>query len=205
MSDRIIDWQSEQLRFQRRAYPAILKACRHAFRMWHERKRDDARQEALAYGWQCWHSLVNRGLDPMPRLGGIIKYAILHTRYDRLIGGTARSSVDTYQSGMKRQQMTPSGGAYPTDRSDPANWTINFDTSSRVDPADAAAFRIDTAAWLDSLPKNERMLIAGLAIGIPAVELAQKLGISVARLSQLRKQLAAQYRDMMIDLDIDDK
>src|SRR5205085_399410 len=64
----------------------------------------------------------------------------------------------------------------------------------RVGPADEAAFRLDFGAWLASLPIRKRQVAELLAEGHEPGVVACIVGISPARVSQLRQELAESWQ-----------
>ena len=123
-----------QERFIEVAYPTTLKAAQKAFKLWHERKREDAVLECVAKMWDQWIRLVNRGRNPEPLLNGLIKYAILWVRYDRRLSGRSRNvDVMDYRAGMKQRGIDSSGVVSPADRSDKNNGWIDWAVSARSD------------------------------------------------------------------------
>lgn len=136
-----IDWRVEQNRFMQTAYPRALGAARRAFKKWHERKRADAVQEAVAKMWYQWRCCLEKGKDPAGMIGPLVHWAIMHVRYDRRIAGRAQSyDVMDYRAGMRRQQLSGQGKVSPTDRSDPGNAWIDWAVDAgEDDPADLVA------------------------------------------------------------------
>jgi hypothetical protein len=129
--------ESEQDRFMRLAYARTLAAARKAFRSWHDRKKDDAIQETLTKMLDQWIRLVQRGGNPEPIIGGMIRHALMFVRYDRKVAGRARRpDVFDYRSPLKQQHLDAQGYARPSDRSDANNGWLDWGTASGDDPAD---------------------------------------------------------------------
>jgi hypothetical protein len=129
--------ESEQDRFMRRAYARTLATARKAFRSWHVRKHEDAIQETLTKMLDQWIRLVQRGGNPEPIIGGMIRYALMFVRYDRKVVGRARQpDVFDYRSPLKQQHLDAQGYASPSDRSDANNGWLDWRTASGDDPAD---------------------------------------------------------------------
>jgi hypothetical protein len=147
--------QLEQERFLALAYTRTLRSAEKAFKSWHRRKRPDAIQECLAKMWDQWIRLVDRGRDPVPLLPGLIKYAILWMRYDRRLGGRARSfDVMDYRACMKQQLLSAKGEVSPSDRSDKGNGWIDWAVSARTDDPAQLALALEEAGvslrdWVD--------------------------------------------------------
>lgn len=122
----MLDWAVEQERFERVAYRRTLETAGRAFRGWHERKRDDAVAEMVAKMWDQWKRLLERGKDPERMLGTLLKWAILWVRYDRKLGGRARSyDVFDYRAGMTRHDLDAQGRPHPAERGDRENHWID--------------------------------------------------------------------------------
>jgi hypothetical protein len=131
-----LNWDQEQQRFMAVAYPATQKAATRAFWGWREHKRDDAIQECHAKMWDQWSRLLLRGKNPETMTGSLIKFAILWVRYDRKIGGRARTpDVYDYRSGFKQQLLNDNGEASPSDRADARNPWIDWQVQAGDDPA----------------------------------------------------------------------
>jgi len=82
----------------------------------------------------------------------------------------------------------------PTDRpgqNKPKRVALDVDAIARFggNPSVIAAFRIDFAAWLDSLPERLRAIAESLGSGETTSATAQRFGVSSARISQLRDEL----------------
>jgi hypothetical protein len=149
-----INWEAEQQRFMEIAYPRIVKAARRAFWHWKSNKRPDAIQESVGKAWDSYSRLLLRGRDPERLLAGIIKFALLWTRYDRKIAGRARTpDVYDYRAGYKAQQISDQGEANPSDRADPHNPWIHWDVQTGDHPAELAAglesANISLSQWYD--------------------------------------------------------
>ena len=77
------------------------------------------------------------------------------------------------------------------DDEDEGHWKEALVEDRRAGPAETAAARIDLAAWLQSLPQARRRIAMKLAMGETTGEAAKAFGVSAARISQLRNELAA--------------
>jgi hypothetical protein len=144
-----VNWQVEHERFMTIVYPRIVKAATHAFWHWKSNKRLDAIQEAVVKVWDSYSRLLLRGRDPEPLLAGIIKYALLWVRYDRKIGGRARTpDIYDYRAGFKQQSLSDQGEASPSSRSDADNPWIDFNVQSNDDPAALAIALEETGVTL---------------------------------------------------------
>ena len=66
---------------------------------------------------------------------------------------------------------------------------------NRVGPADESCFKVDFANWLERLPVRDRRIAELLATGEMTCEFSRMAGINPARVSQLRRELAASWRE----------
>lgn len=149
-----LNWQVEQQRFMQVAYDRTTKTARRAFHHWRSHKRDDVIQECVSKVWDSWSRLLQRGKDPEPLLPGLIKWGVWWCRYDRKIGGRARTpDIYDYRAGYKQQQISEQGLANPSSRSDAENSWIDWELHSGDDPADLAAALestgISLSQWCD--------------------------------------------------------
>jgi hypothetical protein len=149
-----INWTLEHKRFEAVAYPATQKAAKRAFWNFPENRRSDAVQECHAKMWDQWSRLRLKGKNPETMVGCLIKYALLWVRYDRKLGGRARTpDVYDYRAGFSQQFLSDQGVASPSERSDAENPWIDFNVQSGDNPADLAAALEETgvslAQWCD--------------------------------------------------------
>jgi hypothetical protein len=145
-----LNWETEQQRFMTVAYPRIVKAATHDFWHWKSSKRPDAIQESVGKVWDSWSRLLLRNRDPEPLLAGIIKFALLWTRYDRKIAGRARTpDIYDYRAGFKQQQISEQGEANASDRADPQNPWIHWELHTGDDPSALAAALEQTGISLE--------------------------------------------------------
>ena len=136
-----INWDLEQERFMTLAYTRCERAARRAFKKWHDRKKDDAIQEALSKMWYQWRCCLEKEKDPESMIGPLIHWAIMHVRYDRKIAGRGRNiDIQDYRAGMTRHLMDGRGQLKPHDRADPMNGWLDWTGQTRTDdPAELAS------------------------------------------------------------------
>jgi hypothetical protein len=68
-------------------------------------------------------------------------------------------------------------------------------TDRHMGPAGAAAFRLDLASWLASLPERRRRTAELLAEGHGTLEVARWVGVTPAAVSQARSWLARSWHE----------
>lgn len=86
------------------------------------------------------------------------------------------------------------------ERERPLN-AVDFDVDhyavSSGNPARIVGFRIDFAEWRATLPERLKAVADALAMGDGTLEVARRFGLSPGRISQIRRELEACYREMM--------
>lgn len=62
-------------------------------------------------------------------------------------------------------------------------------------PADVAACRVDFRDWLATVSVRNRRIAEELAAGAMTSEVAERFGVSLGRISQLRRELHTQWQE----------
>ncbi len=200
-----VSLSSAQSQFES-ALPTITSAARYAFRRRRPQDRAEAVAEAQACAWKAWHGLVERGKDPVEvGVSGIAGYAVRHVLNGRRIGnrGGGRGGMDVYHFkaqaacgfkvvGLDRDEEKELGKGSDA-------WKQWLACDNRVGPANEAAFRIDFAAWLESLPERRRQVAELLAEGHETGVVARMLRVTPGAISQARTWLAASWRRYQAD------
>ena len=179
--------------------PAVDNAAGYAFRRRRRQDREEAVAEATAAAWSAWHGLIGKGKDPLAvGVTGIAKNAIRYVRNGRRVGNTTcgRGAMDVFRKAQKAREFK----LVSLDSNDQfipgwlvGTWKEWLACDHRVGPADAAAFRVDFAAWLTGLPRRKRQIAELLAEGHEPGLVARLVGVSPARVSQLRTELAGSW------------
>ena len=184
------------------ALPTITSVARYAFRRRRYQDRAEAVAEAQACAWKAWRGLVERGKDPIEvGVSGIAGYAVRHVKNGRRIGnrGGGRGGMDVFHfkaqaaCGFKVVGLGRDAEGEPGRGSDA--WKEWLACDNRVGPADEACFRVDFDNWLEGLPARDRRVAELLSTGEMTSEVARMVGISPARVSQLRRELAAGWQE----------
>jgi hypothetical protein len=183
------------------ALPAMENVIRFQLRWLPRRHRAEAQADAVAASWHAWHGLVKRGKDPLSvGPAGIALNATRYTRAGRRLGtGTStRGAMDVYNRKAQKAcglKLISLHGDVETDggaRSDLwREWLAEDNTTT---PGDEAAFRIDLAAWLSTLPERKRQMAELLAQGFGTGEVATLLSVTPAAVSIARTWLEASWR-----------
>ena len=166
--------------------PQVQRCAGRAFAHWPPEAREEAVQETVANAFVAYTGLAERGREHLASPWSLSRYAIKQFHAGRRVGkrmnrrdvmaeGTIRAcaaQVHRYEYGDLWQAL------------------IGWDTGRRCGtPADLAAFRIDFSNWLGTLPARHRRLAYLLARGEQARQVARDLGLTPARVTQIRQAL----------------
>jgi len=183
---------------------AVEDAVKFAFRKRLRRQEyEDALAEAKAAAWSAWHGLIKRGKNPVEvGVHGIATNAIRYVKNRRKIGNTSsgRGCMDIYHHkaqeacGYKLISLDTLDDA-DVEASTRGSWREWLAEDNRIGPADEACFRVDFAAWLDSLPTRKRQIAELLTEGHEGVVVARLVGLSPGRVCQVRAELEASWRE----------
>ena len=183
--------------------PALENAARWAFRRRLRLRRQDfeeALAETRAAAWSAWVGLLSRGKDPLQvGVHGIAKNAVRYVRNGRSVGNRSggRGAMDVHHRkaqatiGFKITSLNDDGQS--ADDAD-GGWREWIVSGHRCTPADEAAFRLDFATWLASLPDRRRRTAELLMQGHGTGDVARELGITAAAVSQARTWLERSWR-----------
>jgi hypothetical protein len=171
------------------ALPAIDRTLRHLFRRWPRGRRAEAIADARAACWHAWHGLLARGQDPTAvGATGIAANAARYVRNGRRLGcGTPGRATDVLDPQVCRRHGLRVVSLDEVEAAD--SWRSWLACDNRVGPADEAAFRLDFASWLSGLPARKRRIAELLAAGHEGAVVARTVGVSPARVCQVRPEL----------------
>jgi hypothetical protein len=183
------------------ALPGMTRVLRRHLSRLPGARRAEALADGQAAAWAAWWGLLRRGRDPR-QVGpaGIARNAARYVRKGRTLGCGAigAAALDVYHwrararrgHALLRLHEPGEEGAGGT----PEAWRAWLVEDRRARPADAAAFRIDFAAWLARLPARKRRMAEQLAAGGTTGAVARTLGVTPAAVSMARAWLAADWR-----------
>jgi hypothetical protein len=187
---------------------AVENAARFAFRRRLRRQDfEEALAETRAAAWSAWVGLLSRGKDPVQvGVHGIASNAVRYVRNGRRVGnrsGGGRGAMDVHHRRVQAShgytfQSLDCNAQLTGETTDPwRDWIVH---DNRWTPADEAVFRLDFAAWLASLPDRRRKTAELLSLGCGTLEVARKLGITAAAVSQARNWLERSWREFQGEL-----
>jgi hypothetical protein len=167
--------------------PVILRYVAPAFRTLSPDAKAEAVQECVANACVAYARLVERGKESLAFATVLARFAVAQVRSGRRVGGqlNVRDVTSGYAQCRKRFNLSR------LDRFDPTEgcWKEAVVEDYRTPVADQACFRLDFPAWLKTLPLRDRNIARALAEGGRTSDVARRFGISLARISQLRREL----------------
>jgi hypothetical protein len=146
--------------------------------------REEAIQNAIVLAFRYWRRLVASGRDADGLLKTVLWWACHHSRRGRQGGGRARIKpkcvLDYSRRGMGGVTVEP-------------GLNLNFLIGRSASVPDTVAFRVDTPAFLSTLPERDRQIAHDLAIGEGTKEVAKKYRVSAPAISQFRTRFRKKY------------
>ena len=173
--------------------PAIMSAARRHFRQvrCHDR-RHDLICEAVALGW-LWHlRLTARGRDSAAFAAAFAVMAARAVNSGRRLCGCeksrdALSPVCQRRRGVTVSPLPDESGMIGND----LDVALRGNTQTPI--PDQVQFRLDFPRWLGRLPADKPRAAKELALGHRTRDVAAAVGVTLGRISQLRRELHADY------------
>lgn len=166
--------------------PVILNYVAPAFRTLRPEARAEAIQEAVANAYVAYARLVERGREELAFATVLARFAVAQVWAGRQVGGrlNIRDISSVYAQRRKQFRLER------LDRYDPEEqcWREAIVEDRRTPVPDQVSFRIDFPAWLNSLPRRERKIAEALSTGERTSDVARRFGLSLARISQMRRE-----------------
>lgn len=175
--------------------PRILLHARITFRyLVCPHQREDAAAEMVALCWLWSIRLNQRGKDARQFPAVLASYAARSVKSGRRLCGQ-ESAHDVLSSTAQQRRRFHVASLVD----DGLNGTVLENAlvdNRQTPPPEQAAFRIDFPDWLRSHQQRDRRVIEDLMAGEPARDIAQKHGLTSARVSQLRRRFKKSWERM---------
>lgn len=173
--------------------PAIRQQARYAFRNMRPEAKADAIAEVLASCCCAYARLVERGMAHVANPSALTRYAVRQFRDGRRVGNKLNVRDVTSEYCQRRKRIT-------VERLDQfehktGKWNQVLVEDRHAGPADTAAARIDVGDWFRGMRPKVRRVAQALAIGERTKDVAKKFKLSAGRISQLRSEFYASWRD----------
>ncbi|HEU5431661.1 MAG TPA: hypothetical protein VFU81_08365, partial [Thermomicrobiales bacterium] len=136
--------------------------------------------------------LAERGKADVAYASPLARYAVRQVRSGRQVA-CPLNTYETLSVYAQRKLGFSVGRLHQADAAD-GTWKELLVADRRATPAELAASRLDFAAWWRRLPRRNRRIAAALAAGATTSETARAFKLSAGRISQLRRELEASWR-----------
>ena len=173
--------------------PAVQTHAQIQFRGLPAEKREQAIQEAIASACVSYQLLAAQGKLNVARPGTLAMYAVNFVRNGRHIGGRQDAAKDA-MSQVAQSRHHFKTASYDRFEREAGEWRQVAIEDRKTPIPDLAAFRIDFAQWLKTITRRDRRIILTLAGGERTSAVANRFGISPARVSQLRRKYEQLWR-----------
>ncbi len=178
--------------------PSIKKHARINFRHLKPEEKEERVQNVLANTWEALVNLARRGKLDKAFPSVLANFAEKQTRDHRITGGhlNIKDILSKYcqdRTGTVVQRLDKFNA-----QDDCWEEAVVQDTRNSPVP-DIVAFRCDFADWLKSLKRRDRRIAEFLSLGNRTSDASRKFRVSAGRISQLRKELAANWRRFIGD------
>jgi hypothetical protein len=178
--------------------PQIVDQAEYAFRQVPAGVGEELVQETIAQAYAMFVRLCHRGKASLAYATPLAKFAIRHVREGRRIGSRCNSLDITSPCSCAAKRVT-------IERLDRFNrrrgeWREVLVEDRTAGPAEIVMTRLDFASWLATLSNRDRQLAENLVLGETTGRVARTFRISAARVSQLRRELCANWHRFVGDL-----
>src|SRR5436190_12271541 len=166
--------------------PTIRRAASYAFRHLRRAVREDLLAEVIANAFAAFRRLVERGKAALAFPTVLAEFAIRQVREGRRVGSkrNVRDVLSPYAQHRKGFSVQP----LPESAAQ-SEWQDLVVEDRHASPAEVAGFKIDFSDWLKRLKRSKRQVALRLVAGDTTTEVAGHFQLSLARISQLRREL----------------
>jgi len=166
--------------------PAIIEHAKIAFRHVSGQDRQDKIQETVANALVAFRRLVQLNKADLAYPSVLARYAVAQIKHGRLAG----DHVNVTNIVLERLDHYDS---------EDGCWKEILVPDKTCTPAELAASRIDVPAWFNTLSRRDRRVAEFLAAGQTTTAAARRFRVSQGRISQLRRELAANWKRFVGD------
>jgi hypothetical protein len=175
------------------ALPRIVRHCQIQFRgVRCQSAREELTAEAVGLAWKWFARLWERGKDPSRFVSAIATFAVKAARSGRRVAGSERA-----KDAMSPRAQRLKGFSvcklpdFATLAGNPIAEALISNTLTPVD--EQVQFRFDFAAWLAGWDAHRRQILDLMLQGERTKDIADKVGKSSARISQLRDEFSLSW------------
>jgi hypothetical protein len=154
-------------------------------------RREEMTCEAVALCWVWFVRLARRGRQPHAFATRLATYAARAARSGRRACGSEPVADVCSPACGRRKGVRLASLSAPGPADDSLAEAVHDNTRTPV--PDQVQFRLDFPAWVSSLATAKRRVLDRLLAGDRPGDVAAAVGVSAARVSQLRAELRADY------------
>jgi hypothetical protein len=167
--------------------PEIQQRLRLAFRQLDAEAREEAIAEGVVHCLLAYSRLHDRGRESAASASSLAWYAAKQVKRGRPAVGRMNNREPLSRYAQLSQ------GSSVQQQHDP--WIDRIVEDKRASVPDQVAIRLDARAWLATLSRRLQRMARDLAYGCSTSEVARKHGVTASRISQLRWELHAGWRE----------
>jgi hypothetical protein len=181
------EWHDEFLKW----IPKIRRCAEFAFSEARGERRDDLVHEVIANALVAYVQLLETGKRQLAFPTALGRYAVAQVREGRRVGSRVRKrdAMTEHRQGRKGIQLE----RIDQFDEDEQAWELLVVEDKRASPADVAILRLDFQEWLLRLSAMRRRIALALAGGESTKEVAEMIGVSMGRISQIRQVLKTNW------------
>ena len=178
--------------------PQIIIRAKIAFRHLKPEARAEAVQEAVCNALQRFVRLVKLKKTSIAYAAPLATFGIKQARDGRKVGGHL-NCLDVSSEYAQKIKGIVVDRLDRRDKDDDRQWCEVLVEDRHADAAAIVQTKLDFSDWLASLKRRDRRVAEFLAQGETTKAAARKFRVSAGRISQLRKELAANWRAFIGD------
>jgi len=167
--------------------PEIEQRLRRAFRQLDPASKDEAIGEGVLHALLAYSRLHARGREQVATPASLAFYSARAVRRGRPAAGkmNGKDVLSRYARVGHNIQVDHSKG----------EWIEALVEDKRASVPDQVGVRLDFASWFATLTKRMKEIAKDLAFGWSTKEVAQKYGVTSARISQMRRMLEESWME----------
>jgi hypothetical protein len=179
--------------------PAIARYAKIAFRHLRPEAREEAIQAVICNACVAIARLAELGKLDLAYATPLARFGVAQVKDGRMTGGHLNCQDISSPYCQRLKGITVAR----LDKYDAEEecWQEILLPDQTCTPAELAASRLDFPAWLDTLKPRDRRIAMKLATSETTSNTARKFGVSQGRVSQLRRELAASWRQFTGETD----
>lgn len=172
--------------------PGILRSVRYGTRELSSEQREEACQEVIVQAFLGFLRLCQRGLPEKGFASSLAGFALKRYRSGRRV--SHHSSTSIWNEEYDHRQTCRNSARLRAQRNSDVRfcrqpWKESLPVDGRTPVIDQVCFRLDFKCWYASLSPVRRQVVDQLSLGDTPADVATKLKVSRARVSQIRREL----------------